>query len=70
MNRDKKLAFLINEAGTKLAEIRVAMQVGNRQLAVQLAAERYQLLQEIQVLKTLLSEAERLDSSKGRLLAG
>jgi hypothetical protein len=70
MNRDKKLANLTKEADTKLAEIRGAMQAGDRQLAVQLAAERYQLLQEIQVLKTLLPEAERLDSNKGQLLAG
>ena len=51
MSRDKKVALLIKEAESKLVEIRVAMQAGNRQWAVQLAAERYQLLQKIQASK-------------------
>jgi hypothetical protein len=54
MNQNKQLALLTKEAAAKLVAIRAAMKTENRQLAIQLAAERYQLLQQI----TILSQSE------------
>jgi len=48
---EERLSFLTEEGERKLAGIRKAIQHGDRVLAVKLAAERYQLLKEMEDIK-------------------
>jgi hypothetical protein len=56
---EERLSFLTEEGERKLVGIRQAMQHGDRVLAVKLAAERYQLLKEMEDIKKTSADKEK-----------
>ena len=61
MNQQKNHKQLIQAAEKLLGEIRLALKEGKRQTAVELAAQRYQILKQVEEQKT--SHAFPLHSS-------
>jgi hypothetical protein len=53
--REEELFLLMEEGEKKLAAIRKAIQQGDRPLAVQLAAQRYELLKRVEELRNTSS---------------